>query len=132
MGKYEFIKNKNIVSVHKTLKLSYEEDFNGETKEIEVRIYPYTVEEKLEISNMAEEAQALSKSENKEDIEKAKKLYDRIATLSAYYILKKDDKDIDEETVNKMPNEWLNQIATKALEFEGITKDKLESNQKKD
>lgn len=126
MSKYAFIKDTNIVPVHKTLKLTYEEDYSGESKTLEVNIYPYTVEEKLYIKNVSEEATVLLKSENKEDVEAGNKKSEENLYHSSLVILKKDDKDITLDIIKKMPVTWLNEIIMSALEFEGIDRKELE------
>ena len=56
MSKYEFIKTSNIVSKAKIVKLEYDQDYSGEIKTLEVKVYPYTVAEKLLIQTSTKQA----------------------------------------------------------------------------
>ena len=131
MGKYDFIKTENIVSVHKLLKLEYEKNFTGEKQELLVKVYPYTVAEKLELTNLNNRAQELINDKNADPAE-VDSISNELNHKSAYFILKKDDANIDMETVSKIPKEWINKLIYKALEFEGLTEDQLNSLSKKE
>ena len=58
MSKFDFIKDKNIVPVHKKLTLEYEADYSGKTEKIDIKVYPYTVEEKLAFKNATDDQAA--------------------------------------------------------------------------
>ena len=123
MGKYEFIKTGNLVPVHKELIIDYENGYNGAVKQLIFKIYPFTVKEKtmLQQSN-AEGTKLLEKEETREQGEK---LITDATYDATYVILKKDDPEVDIETVKQIPFVWLNKIIYKALEFEGVTEKQI-------
>jgi len=131
IGKYDFIKTENIVSVHKLLKLEYEKDYSGQKQELLVKVYPYTVEEKLELTNLNKKLQKLLKQDNYDEKE-VEILNEEIMIKSALYVLKKDDPSVDEEIVKKMPKDWRIKLSYKALEFEGFEEDQLKKLSKKE
>lgn len=126
MGKYDFIKTENIVSVHKVLKLEYEAGYSGSKKELIVKVYPYTVEEKLNLANLNEQLKAAKTDEE------IKSYSEELNIKSALYVLQKDDEEADEEVVKKLPAEWINKLTYKALEFEGFEENQLKDLAKKE
>ena len=121
MSKYDFIKDRNVVQTHNNLQLKYEVDYSGEIKTIDVKIYPYTVEEKLLIKTKTENIEQLQKT----NPEQAEKLAEENLYESVLYILKKDDNGATIEHVRSMPMAWLNDLTFAALEAEGITREQL-------
>ena len=131
MGKYDFIKTENIVSVHKLLKLEYEKEYTGEKQELLVKVYPYTVQEKLELSNLNDALKKLLDDDNA-DAKEVELLNEELNYKSAFYILRKDDKEITEDIIKKLPKDWINKLVYKTLEFEGFTEEQLNSLSKKE
>lgn len=132
MGKYDFINTANIVPLPKTLVYKYQDGYEGMEKEITFKIYPYTVEEKLEMQNKNKLIRGHLDTKTEEGTTKANKLLEELGYTSAYYVLKKEDKDIKMETIKKLPISLIDEIAFKALEFEGITKDSIKEQSKKE
>lgn len=133
MGKYDFIKDKNIVAVHKNLSLEYESDYSGKTETIDIRVYPYTVEEKLKFKNKNDEGSKLMESSDENEKKQGTDMIQEATYEAVFDVLKKDDKDVTLEHVKKMPEAWLDKIIFKALEFEGITEEQIkEQTSKKD
>jgi len=131
MGKYDFIKTEHVVPVKKTYDWTYEIGYGGETKTISINVYPYTVEEKLELQTATKKAQDLMKSTVAENNEKGAQELQEITDKSAWYILKKDSDDVQLETVKKLPTEVKTDIMYMALEFEGFKRETLEAQSKK-
>ena len=132
MGKYDFIKDKHIVPVHKNLSLEYEADYNGKTETIDVRVYPYTVEEKLKFKNKNDEGSKLMESKDEKEKEHGIDLVQEATYEAVFDVLKKDDNEITLDHIKKMPESWLDKIIFKALEFEGITEEQIKDKSKKD
>ena len=131
MGKFEFIKTKNIVPVAKKIKLQYEEDYRGEVKEIEIKVYPYTVGEKLELQNLYKQIEELKDQLKNDNDPKLIELYEDLTYRSAFFILKKNDPTLVEEDMKKFPKEWLQPLTYKVLEFEGIDEETIKERTKK-
>ncbi len=130
MSKYDFIKDKNIVPVHKKLVLKYEADYSGNEQELEINVYPFTVKEKLQFKNESTEATKLMKSKNVISKKSGEELMLTATYNSVFAVLKKDDKDITIDIVKKMPDSWYDKIIFKSLEFEGITEEQIKSSKK--
>jgi hypothetical protein len=133
MSKFDFIKDKNIVPVHKILTLEYETEYSGNTEQIDIRIYPYTLAEKLAFKNKNDEASKLRESKKEEDVKRANDLIQEATYEAVFAVLKKDDPTTTLTHVKKLPETWLDKIIFKALEFEGIDEEKIrEQTQKKE
>jgi len=132
MGKYDFISTANIVPLPKKLVYKYQEGYDGEEKEITFNIYPYTVKEKLEMQEKNKLIKQFMDSNTEDDSKQATKLLEELGYTSAYYVLKKEDKDITMDIIKKLPLDLIDEIAFKALEFEGITKESIKEHTKKE
>jgi len=132
MSKYDFIKSRNIVPVHKVYTWEYEVDYEGKVEKLEMKIYPFTVEEKLKIQTMSEDGSKLYKSKNPEERARGEKMLADSAELSALTILKKDDPEITAETIARLPSYVKTDIFYMALEFEGIKREVIEEKVKKE
>ncbi len=131
MSKYEFIKTQHIVPVKKTYKWTYEVGYNGESKSLDINVYPYTVEEKLELQTATKQAQLKLKNSEITIKEQGGRELQEVADRSALYILKKEDETITIEQIQKMPAEVKTDLMYLALEFEGFKRDDLEGQSKK-
>jgi hypothetical protein len=130
MGKYDFIRKDGVVPVRKKLVLQYEENYGGEIKDFEVNVYPYTVEEKLTLQTLADEAGKLIEG-TPEQQKIAGEKYKEYNKLAVYYVLKKDDPEVSEDIIDNIPSDWVNEIVYTALEFEGISKEAMKEKAKK-
>ena len=131
MSKYKFLEQKNIVPVHKTLVLEYEEEYSGEKQELITKIYPFTLEEKMKIKNKTDKVSEDLKSDNETIVENARKEQEENTYKTIHMVLVKDDPTITTDIIKRMPDDWYDKIVMKALEFEGITEDVMKENLKK-
>ena len=130
LGRFDFIKTENIVPIHKTYVWKYEQGYNGQIKELKFNIWPYLLEEKLEVQSLTKKMTALSNGTESEK-EQSLEMANEIINKAAYYILKKEDKDVSMETVEKIPTDVKNELMLTALEFEGFTREQMDDAAKK-
>ena len=116
---------KGISPAAKRLILEVEKD--GEADSITLNIYPYTVQDKIEIENMDKELKK-KKAGTKEYEDYSKYITENIV----YIILKKTIEDISLSDIKtNIPPIWYEPIIQKCLEFEGVTQEKFEEFKKK-
>lgn len=122
---------KNITPVGVNVLLHYEEEYSGESKDIELRVYPLTVKEKLEVQGL-NDALAIANKVKEEDRtdEQIKNIIDLNEKINLQYALFAVRKTIPDVTIEfikeKFPRIWYQTIFLATLEAEGITKADIE------
>lgn len=119
----------NITPVGENITLKYEVGYNGKEEELNIRVYPLTVEEKINLQKKSDELNKLIKIKEPSDEENKEisDLSDSINLDYAYYTMKKISDDITIEYIKKnFPKSWYNDIFKATLRAEGINTDEIE------
>jgi len=120
---------KNITPVGKEIGLKYEEGYDGEEKEIRLRIYPLTVEEKVILQERSDELNKLLKVKERTDEQDVRviELNDEINLEYAFYTTRKVIDGITKEFIkDNFPKKWYMDIFRATLEAEGIKTSDIE------
>jgi len=115
---------RNITPVGVNVNLKYEEGYNGDEKELTIRVYPLTVEEKISLQERSDKLNKLLRVKERSDEQEAEmlELNNDINLDYAYYTTKKVVPDITREFIKEtFPKIWFNQIFKATLEAEGIS-----------
>jgi len=122
---------RNITPVGVEVELKYEEGYAGEEKEIKLRVYPLTVEEKVILQEKSDKLNKFLKIDD--DIrtdEESKAMVDLSNEINydyAFFTCKKVIPDITREFIIKsFPKIWYNIIFRATLEAEGISASDIE------
>lgn len=118
---------KNITPVGEEITLKYETNYNGEESELVIKVYPLTVEEKIDLQKKSDTLGALLKIKETtpEQTAEITRLNDEINLDYAFFTMRKISDDVTREFVkDNFPKKWYMQIFRATLKAEGIsTKD---------
>lgn len=105
--------------------ITFTAEKNGEPINIDFYVYPFTVKEKIELQKLQKDLK------NKSEDEKDKASLDMMRKI-IYMILSKSINDLSIKDVDSIPHIWYDDLISAALEFEGISKDKIDQFKKKE